>query len=112
MNVTLTLPFGTYYVVIYNGSRVTWFSMVILRSNQTINVSITHALTINMTHPVPGEWVDELPPRPVMVNEGVKVIYRGRKGNTEYYEVKPSEPRAPGQCPGVVFLAAVTDDYY
>ena len=35
------------------------------------------------------EWVDKLPKRPIMINEGVKVIYRGRKGDTEYYEVKP-----------------------
>ena len=35
------------------------------------------------------EWVDKLPKRPIMINEGVKVIYRGRNGDTEYYEVRP-----------------------
>ena len=34
------------------------------------------------------EWGDKLPKRPVMINEGVKVIYSGRNGDTEYYEVR------------------------
>ena len=34
------------------------------------------------------EWVDELSKRPIMINEGVKVIYRGRNGDTEYFEVR------------------------
>ena len=35
------------------------------------------------------EWIDELPKRPLMINEGVKLVYRGRKGDTEYFEIKP-----------------------
>ena len=35
------------------------------------------------------EWVDGLPKCLVVVNVGVRIIYRGRRGNTEYFEAKP-----------------------
>ncbi|GAB6943224.1 hypothetical protein [Vulcanisaeta sp. JCM 14467] len=35
------------------------------------------------------EWVDKVPRRPLLVNEGVKIVYKGRRGDTEYFEAKP-----------------------
>ena len=45
------------------------------------------------------EWVDEVPRRPLLVNEGVKIVYKGRRDNTEYFEAKPLQDLTPGHCP-------------
>ena len=45
------------------------------------------------------ELVDEVPGMPVLVNEDVKIVYKGRRGDTEYFEAKPLQDLTPGHCP-------------
>ena len=34
-------------------------------------------------------WIDELPPMTIMINEGVKIVYKGSDDKGDYYEIKP-----------------------
>ena len=76
MNMTLVLPFGAYYVIAYNGSAITWFSMVMLRSNGSIEVSMVPVpRVINMTRTTPSEWVIVEWPNGSLVSNYYLVIY-------------------------------------
>ena len=35
------------------------------------------------------EWIDELPPMTIMINEGVKIVHRRSDDEGDHYEVKP-----------------------
>ncbi|MGC8542972.1 MAG: ABC transporter permease [Vulcanisaeta sp.] len=76
MNMTLTLPFGAYYVIAYNESAITWFSMVMLRSNKTIDVmKIPVPRITNMTRATPSEWVIAEWPNGSLVSNYYLLIY-------------------------------------
>ena len=34
------------------------------------------------------EWIDELPPMPIMINENIKIVYRRSNDKGNYYEIK------------------------
>ena len=35
------------------------------------------------------EWVDKLPPEPILINEGVRLVYKGSDDEGDYFEVVP-----------------------
>ena len=35
------------------------------------------------------EWLDKLPLKPILINEGVRVVYRSSDESGDYYEVEP-----------------------
>ncbi|ADN49832.1 ABC transporter permease [Vulcanisaeta distributa] len=75
-NMTLTLPFGVYYVVAYNRSLIIWFSTVILESNKTIELMKMPVPRMVSSYPVsPSEWVIVRWPNGSLVSSYYLLIY-------------------------------------
>lgn len=75
-NMTLTLPFGVYYVVAYNRSLIIWFSTVILESNKTIELMKMPVPRMVSSYPVsPSEWVIVRWPNGSLVSSYYLLVY-------------------------------------
>ncbi|MGC9153229.1 MAG: ABC transporter permease [Vulcanisaeta sp.] len=75
-NETLMLPFGAYYLAVYNSSSIIWYGEVLLVRNTTVVIAKPIVTNITMTRPAyPTLWVSVEWPNGTLVSSYYLLIY-------------------------------------
>jgi len=74
-NTTIALPFGAYYVLVHNGSRVVWYGEVLLNRDTTIMITKPLITNVTITVTAPTSWVYVTWPNGTPVNEYYLGVY-------------------------------------
>jgi hypothetical protein len=74
-NTTIALPFGAYYVLVHNGSRVVWYGEVLLNRDTTIMITKPLITNVTITVTAPTSWVYVTWPNGTLVNEYYLGVY-------------------------------------